>query len=229
MSNPAVIYLDTEKSGCLSGFRIEDNIGEAIHIHFDEIRLDFTIKEFLCFSESIKKSLEDLKVFDGELSSLPYDFLKRYSNILSDYNKIEFETIKAKDLCCIDEFKLFDRIPMKIIKRLTRTYVFKENIEAVSADLDALPFCDTRFIKNKMDLIKLGKRPEVILFNGSNIVRDGHLTAVAYMYLFGGNCEIPVKRVWLKHKVKDNLLKDNIKHICSSIIRKLFCILGYRI
>ena len=49
MSNPGVIELFNFAYRYRSGnhsFRIEDNIGEAIHLHLDNIRLDLSVKEF---------------------------------------------------------------------------------------------------------------------------------------------------------------------------------------
>ena len=55
MSNPGVIVLDNCKKNILqkifnrNSFRyvqIEDNIGEAIHIHFDDFRIELTLEEF---------------------------------------------------------------------------------------------------------------------------------------------------------------------------------------
>jgi hypothetical protein len=43
MSNPSVITLGTTNDG---RFRVEDNIGEAIHIHWDSIRVDLTCSQF---------------------------------------------------------------------------------------------------------------------------------------------------------------------------------------
>lgn len=225
MSNPAVITLDSEKSGCLHSFRVEDNIGEAIHVHFDEIRLDFTFDEYLNFANSVKKSIDDLNIFDEQLSRLPYDFLKRYSDFLSNYEKIEIETIEASKLYSIEEIKLFYRIPLKAIKKLIKTDTYKNNIYANEANFDSLPFSDLRFIKNKIEQIKAGKRLEVILFSGSNIVRDGKLTAIAYVYLYGKKCEIPVKRVYLKNNFKDNLMKNNIVRIFNLVIGKILRII----
>ena len=57
MSNPAVIQLASleEITGFPYRFEIEDNIGEAIHIHYKDIRLDMTIKEFNEFADSVRK------------------------------------------------------------------------------------------------------------------------------------------------------------------------------
>lgn len=80
MSNPGVILLaaHTKSSGCFEKIRIEDNIGESIHIHLDDFRIDLTIKEFELFSKIIWRALQ-------ELDDLP-DYLKE-SNFLSDIYK----------------------------------------------------------------------------------------------------------------------------------------------
>lgn len=41
-------------------FAVDDNIGEGIHIHYKNFRLDFSVLDFLKFSNSCKKCLEDL-------------------------------------------------------------------------------------------------------------------------------------------------------------------------
>jgi hypothetical protein len=39
---------------------IEDNIGEGIHIHYKNFRLDYTIEEFLNFAEGCKEALDSI-------------------------------------------------------------------------------------------------------------------------------------------------------------------------
>jgi len=48
-------------------FTIEDNIGEGIHIHYKNMRLDFSVSDFLKLSDSCEKSVEQLgyKVVDA--------------------------------------------------------------------------------------------------------------------------------------------------------------------
>ena len=33
---------------------VEDNVGEAIHIHYHEVRIDLTVDEFIKFAEMIE-------------------------------------------------------------------------------------------------------------------------------------------------------------------------------
>ena len=57
MSNPAVINL-AETETDIGFFRIEDNIGESIHLHLGDFRYDLTIKEFLSLSDDLKNVID---------------------------------------------------------------------------------------------------------------------------------------------------------------------------
>ena len=41
-------------------FDIEDNIGESIHIHYKNIRMDFTVRDFLSLAQGCSDSLHKL-------------------------------------------------------------------------------------------------------------------------------------------------------------------------
>ena len=60
MSNPGVIYLSSTKTKQNGSFRLEDNIGEAIHLHYENFRVDLTTSVFLNLSTTIEKSIEEL-------------------------------------------------------------------------------------------------------------------------------------------------------------------------
>ena len=48
MSNPAVITLASlnGRNNTFKRFQIEDNIGESIHLHVDNMRIDLSVNEF---------------------------------------------------------------------------------------------------------------------------------------------------------------------------------------
>lgn len=52
MSNPAVVSLFKEKIDNVTLW-IDDNIGESVHIHLDNIRLDYSIKEYKELTEQL--------------------------------------------------------------------------------------------------------------------------------------------------------------------------------
>lgn len=59
-TNTGVILLCSKTGKGFSRLEIEDNIGEGIHIHYKNLRLDYTVEEFLNFSQSCRESLEKL-------------------------------------------------------------------------------------------------------------------------------------------------------------------------
>ena len=99
MSNPGVIILDTKKKNIIQRifnrnsfryFQIEDNIGEAIHIHFDDFRIELSINEFFEISDCFKEALNQLvgiKNFD--INQIDPLFFKYASNNLEDLESIE--------------------------------------------------------------------------------------------------------------------------------------------
>ena len=96
MSNPGVITLANGSSnkGNIKRFVVEDNIGESIHLHIDNMRVDFTIDEFLTFSETIRESLDSIDFLCGyKLSQFDEHFLKECSSHLPRLKKIEIEII----------------------------------------------------------------------------------------------------------------------------------------
>lgn len=40
---------------------VEDNIGEAIHVHIRNARLDFTVRDYLSFSQLIEDAVKGLR------------------------------------------------------------------------------------------------------------------------------------------------------------------------
>ena len=97
MSNPGVITLANanSKKGKFQRFVIEDNIGESIHLHIDNMRVDFTVEEFLEFSKIIRKSLLDLNFIDGlNIDNFDEHFLMECSSYLPKLQSTEIEEVK---------------------------------------------------------------------------------------------------------------------------------------
>ena len=107
MSNPGVIILDTKKKNIIQRifnrnsfryFQIEDNIGEAIHIHFDDFRIELSINEFFeisdCFKEALNQ-LVDIKNFD--INQIDPLFFKYASNLIS--KSINFSLVAVSSAC----------------------------------------------------------------------------------------------------------------------------------
>ena len=101
MSNPGVINLFSKYkwTGVIKRFQVEDNIGESIHIHINNFRIDLTIKEFYKLVDSMKESckklnkpLELLKNYD--IDPLFFTLLAPY---LKDLKSLSIKKIKLKN------------------------------------------------------------------------------------------------------------------------------------
>ena len=84
MSNPAVLLLaETKIQG--KNVRIEDNLGEAIHIHIGEFRFSLSINEFLKISSEFLEGIDgilrtsNLSLDTFDKNALDWGWLARYS------------------------------------------------------------------------------------------------------------------------------------------------------
>lgn len=62
-TNVGVIILSKEQlkeSTCHMRLDIEDNIGESVHVHYKNMRFDFTITDFINFAKACSNALEEL-------------------------------------------------------------------------------------------------------------------------------------------------------------------------
>lgn len=89
MSNPGVIKLAEDK---INGqrFVIEDNIGETMHIHYGNIRLDLTIDEFYGLSKMAGVALKELKdIPELSIENMDIELLEYISGTIKDLVKVE--------------------------------------------------------------------------------------------------------------------------------------------
>lgn len=229
MSNPGVKTL--AKSNSKKRFVIEDNIGESIHIHIDNIRMDFTIDKFLLFSQLIKKSLNELNILENyNINQFDLHFLKEISNFLDNLLEIKIEKIQLQDILCIShsDFKglKFD----KVIK-LDKTPAFKylQNKDDSFLDYEQFNYLNLgneERIKLLNKSIKDNGYPfkdeYIILFNGQNIIRDGQHRAAVLANLYGLNHEILVQRFFFKGKKHIyKYRRRNLKNIVIWGLRKI--------
>ena len=100
MSNPGVLTLAEKRLTNGKKIRIEDNLGESIHIHYASARIDMTIKELIYLADVCEKSLEDLIPVEGfDLSDYDDQFLEKYSKYLIDLERVEHTRIEKSRLC----------------------------------------------------------------------------------------------------------------------------------
>lgn len=201
MSNPAVITLADAKRGIagLHRLQIEDNIGEAIHLHLGPIRLDFTIAEFLAVAEGMKKALDSTgRFFPYRVEQFDPLFLMECGSLLAHLEGIDIREKAIDDLRCIVYRSL--RSGIYTVRPVTQIPAYRF---LVTGDEKFLSYEQNGYLtmNNKDRLLKLAAEIEtngyphngkhVILFKGQNLIRDGQHRLAALRFQ-QGNVKIPV-------------------------------------
>ena len=86
-TNVGVIILSKEQlveSTCHMRLDIEDNIGESVHVHYKNMRLDFTITDFLNLAAACSEALEELH----SPSDMPPEIQPEKRTLLKSSNNI---------------------------------------------------------------------------------------------------------------------------------------------
>jgi hypothetical protein len=237
MSNPAVLILAdaSNRKEKIKRFVIEDNIGESIHLHIDNMRVDFTIKEFLDFSEMVRDSLINLDFLHGyKLESFDEHFLKECAVFLPKLKSIQIEEIELSKLRCIVNLKYRSDLSFMKLARIDESPAYKY----LQGDKhDFLNYFQFNYIGNNNEkrLLGLVKSEEkngypfdekhIILFNGENIIRDGQHRAAVLASRYGLNYKFKVMRFNFEgnsHNIsKLNNLKVFMLWLSKKIYRKL--------
>lgn len=216
MSNPAVVEL---KNGAMSigGYRLEDNIGESIHLHIGDWRFDMTVAELEELSKKSEGILDSFLNIEG-FSCRDVDplFLSQISAFLPDLVEVRKEKIKLSELQVYKwvGFVLF-------LKNIASSKVYKAYCGDAKAD-DRYVQVNKRGESNKdrrdkmLESIKTNGYPYenkyIILFNDQNIIRDGQHRAAALYYLYGDE-EVEVLRIIFADNKHNVSWKSFFKHI----------------
>lgn len=96
MSNPGVLTLTKKSISADKQFRVEDNLGESLHFHYNDIRIDLTIKELIYLSEICDQVIYELAdAANFRLDDFDGDFLNRYSQYLIDLESVSEDYVDA--------------------------------------------------------------------------------------------------------------------------------------
>lgn len=208
MINPGVITLaslnDGKKNILPYRFCIEDNIGEAIHIHFKDIRLDLTVKQFLSIASQCYDIINDLvSVENFDAHSFDPVNLMEISGSLCSLSGVEIKEVFLKEIL-VDTFDLNGK---RIFAPISQSRVFKalcghskEN-DSHTVQRNYLHYGAADFVSNSerikfnLEQIKKNGYPvngELIGINSKNEIWDGQHRAACLYYLYG-NIKVPVR------------------------------------
>ncbi len=135
MSNPGVISLASDLK---AGLKIEDNIGEAIHIHYKNIRLDLTVKEFEEISNCMNDVIDGLIPVENFTSkNINPENLVQISPYLHKLVKAKIDEVNLKNLLINTDggkYKHINKVPKS------------ENNIAINKDEQIVLFGDKNFV-----------------------------------------------------------------------------------
>lgn len=234
MSNPAVITLASlnGRNNTFKRFQIEDNIGESIHLHVDNIRVDLSVNEFLDFSDKVRKSLAELNLFHGyDINDFDSRFLNECGNLLYGLSKISIEDVSLSDLRFIVRKKVYNDLMIYRVVSVDKTPAFRY-LNGDRQNFVTYNQFNYFGINNKDRLLNLlssikdnnypHKKKYVILFNGQNIVRDGQHRAAVLAHLYGIDARIKVMMFHFdgnRYVFKKNT--NNFKFLAKWILKKV--------
>lgn len=191
MSNPAVITLAETKTS-FGTFRIEDNIGEAIHLHLGEFRYDLSIEEFNLLAGEINKAVEVLtKDIPGfNINQVSKEFYLKRATCWPDLISVEKDCVKLSELLVdtYDKRGRYTFLPLpnsRVLKALNgnpeennnrneRNYFGQTNSDRLDAMLASIK--ENGYPKNN---------EYIVVFNNSNVIEDGQHRAACLYYLYG--------------------------------------------
>ena len=252
MSNIGVIILDsvTIKANpdlCSRRLQIEDNIGEAIHIHWRNVRFDFSVRDFLAFAASCKKALGHLEDA-GLAASAPSqhaakalkeatfdrDFMQKIGHMKAHITGFQVESRFLDDLFCITYVSAHPRQwkASPIIQSMP--YIGLQGNSKAYQNY-ARQFGEKKHtienLKRLQDSIKSNGYPHehryIVLFGDQPYIRDGQHRAAILRHLHG-NIKIPILRVLFQEgfddwRMHDQFASRNIK-LPDKQIRKILLV-----
>lgn len=228
MINPGVITL-AKKRIANQNCCVEDNIGEAIHLHVGPFRYDMSTEEYRAFTKTIVDAAKELfpnqDILNELFAHLDPVFLNMISGYLYDIDHISYEKCKLSKIRCQTDSRcgglVWTKIPKSRIvealrgkdgfyKRYTQeNHPFQSNMDRLNGVLN--------FMKDNPEAA-LSKG--VVLFNNQNCVRDGQHRASCAYYLFG-DIEVPVMRIYFKHPERVNIRFPSLRERCKQFVKRL--------
>lgn len=229
MSNPGVLNL-VSLTKTLEDFPyrfdIEDNIGEAIHIHYKDFRIDLSVNEFEKLSDQIEGIIEKLVSVKGfACNKFDKVNLVGLAALLPYLREIKEDRIRLGVLQVIDEDEngrpcVKPLRDSRIIHALQGDSQVNDRREQANYYRSGLPEIQTnseRLSYNLAHIKQLGypcNDERIILFNESNIIRDGGHRAGVLYYLHGEDYEIDVRRlIFLPGKISDTDFEKQEKDV----------------
>jgi len=222
MSNPGVIVLDDadSKKGRFKRFAIEDNIGESVHLHVDNTRIDLSVDEFFEFSRMVRKSLEQISFLPGfSLGDFDEEFLRSCADVLPNLTEIKVEKVRIMDLKAVQPYRckrgvLFYKV-LPVRELSAYRYLEGEHDVFLTDPSCYHTFCDpVEHLSATLAAVKAEGYPfqnkRVVLFDGQDYIRSGEDLAAVMAHLYGLDSSVDILRFYFKGR------KHLLKPLCHN-------------
>lgn len=199
MSNPAVIKLASGKVG-KSKVWLDDNYGESIHLHIDDMRVDLTVEEFSNLYSDLCDILNDLVGVENlDFRTIDPTFLSTMLwKELPNIESARLDKVQLVDLLAPFHnkvFKLEDSVGVRALKGDSKIGLGNRKSNLISQT-------EHERMSELLESVREHGYPYnhhyIILYGDDNIIRDGQHRASCLYYL-EGNKEIPVLRLYLRN------------------------------
>ena len=192
-----------------------------MHLHIDNMRVDFTIDEFLEFSQMVRESLEDLDILKGySVNDFDESFLKNCSSHLKNLVNIKIEKVIISDLKCIHRFNPIRDLYLTKLVTVDNTSAYKY-LKGTDNSFECYPqykYFNSNNLQRLTSLKESLKKqyPKdnnyIILFNGQNVVMDGQHRIAVLANIYGLDAEIDIMRFCFKGN----------KHLYRSFVSNIY-------
>lgn len=231
MSNPGVVTLASYSSPYPERFsiRIEDNIGESIHIHINDLRISLTINEFLELTSPDQTSIlpKHINELIQEYRIEP-TFLLELSPYLSQLSKTSLTNVRLKDLRVLIRVSIFGKL-FVLPRSILHSQAYKALKSKDLSSYDTYPQTNYPFQTNSDRLSSLYQSikqtdPQdispLITINGQLFIRDGQHRASILAFIHGTSCTVPVLDLqFITAKPSYSFLQDSLLPIITYILR----------
>lgn len=227
MVNPGVIELvsleDMKRLNIEMNFRVEDNLGESIHIHYEDFRIDLTVKEFQYLADLAGPLLNELISCEGfDYKDFDPTTIMGNAEKLLHLQRIKYAELRLDEITipAWHEHKEGDPIELRhvlesaIYKALTGDMGEENTVSRVSYFQSPFRRCtNEERIDYQLKRVKENGYPmdgDVITLNDNNELIDGWHRASVLRYLYGNIC-VPVRKLIFDTQVFD-VLHFNQEH-----------------
>lgn len=234
MSNPAVIKLQQKTIG-KSRMWMDDNFGEAVHLHIDQIRVDLGVAEFdqICKDLSIAiNEMIDVEGFDCCHIDPVYLEVMLADKLLK-LTAVKMDQVYLEDLYAPGRRGIKPLSQSRGVRALQNDskendiprpshHIGQTSAERLSAMMASIEEHGYPYGENY-----------IVLYGDDNIIRDGQHRA-ACLYTLKGNIQVPVLRFYFDGYKRENIrfsglriykiyvrLRDHAKKMRGAFIKTL--------